>query len=436
MPSAYIKRLDIAKESSYCNRGTGSASPTQPSTWIPCEFADASQIVAVGETTTTENGTGTGGFGRLPGQALIDAQTAAPVRKGTLTVDWLLRGDPTAQQTGLRLLLGTRLGYSSAVADILSSVSVSASGALTLTGSGGIGSNRPNFVGYSLPDGRISYQMGTNTSVSTTPTSLIANSFTAYTAEAMAPKTGGDDLICEWWQKSTGSELALTYTSTTRYTVALRITGDGWQQQCYGCSLTSLTISPEGDGRAIKMSCTIDCPYVIDIASPVTPSPLEIEDGPVLHSLGSPVLVGTTSNNLGWNQTPMCVAEWSVALNWTTAGSACGSYWQGRAPLEATDLDIQIDMTIGHDAAQARAFFAAKWQAGNSFPLLLPFGGKISSDDDEAYGGAIIIPAAYVKSGDVLIQDLSGDLVQTKVSLGATVSSTNNALPLFELGIF
>ena len=424
MPSSAIRQLDIAPEVSYMSRGANGEPDATGLDWEACELADASAVVAIGTTQTLQYNTATGGFAHPVGEALIDPQSGEPVRSGTLTIDWYLRGgiDQGDADLGLRRLLTTRLLLQSNNASV-TTASVTTGGVVTY-GSGTPVKGRP--LAYQLSDGRVTYGIATNTTGSNLPTRTYA---AAISGRGVVPGAGGGQ-ISQWVQPATGAD-PITYGSNT---VALRLTGDGWQQLCFGCSMTALTITAEGDGRAIRCSATVDCPYVVDvdaadIETPAWPDPAE---GPVLHALGSPAVIGASYYN-GGSSTAPCVSTWSVSLSWTTAGSACGSYWSGRAPLEATALETTISLTIGHPAEDLRQVLASYWKNGSKFTVELPFGGDVSaSASPRPWGGAIIIPAAYVTSGDVLIQDLSGDAIQTSAELTAGLPA-DDALPLISL---
>ena len=425
MPSSAIRQLDIAPESSYMSRGADGEPDPSGLEWEACELADASAVVAIGSTQTLDYNTATGGFGRPVGEALIDPVSGNPVRSGTMTIDWYLRGGIYGGSTnaGLRWLLSSRLLAQSNNA-VVGAASVTTGGVVTVTGGTSV-KGRP--LAYTYGDGRVTYGIASNTSGANLPTRTYG---AAITGRGIVPASSGTALISQWVQPATGAD-PITYGENT---VALRLTGDGWQQLIFGASMTALTISADGDGRAIRLSATVDCPYVVDVdpGDIVTPNWPDLLDGPVLHALGSPAVVGAAYDNANGSTAP-CISTWSVGLTWTTAGSACGSYWSGRAPLEATALDTQISITIGHPAEDLRQILASYWKAGSQFGLELPFGGDLSaSASPRPWGGAIIIPAAYVTSGDVLIQDLSGDAIQTTATLAAGTPA-DASIPLLSL---
>lgn len=425
MPSSAIRQLDIALESSYMSRGADGEPDPSGLEWEACELADASAVVAIGSTQTLDYNTATGGFGRPVGEALIDPVSGNPVRSGTMTIDWYLRGglDVDEHDRGLRRLLSTRLLLQTNAATV-GAASVTTGGLVTVTGATSV-VGRP--LAYTYPDGRVTYGIASTASGANLPSRTYG---AAITGRGIVPSSTGNAQIGQWVQPSTGAD-PIPYGSNT---VALRLTGDGWQQLIFGASMTALAISADGNGRAIRLSATVDCPYVVDVdpADFVTPNWPDPDEGPVLHALGSPAVVGSAYDNANGSTAP-CISTWSVGLTWTTAGSACGSYWSGRAPLEATALDTQISITIGHPAESLRQILASYWESGSQFGLELPFGGDLSaSASPRPWGGAIIIPAAYVTSGDVLIQDLSGDAIQTTATLAAGTPSAA-AFPLLSL---
>lgn len=428
MPSTHIKMLDIAVEPTYMNRGSD-GEPTQTGlTWMPCEFADASQIIAFGDTQTLAYNASTGSFATNPGEALIDPVSNTPVKRGSITIDFYLRGGLTDNKKGLLALLCSRLAPSAANASI-DDAEIQPGQLNTLAEI-----SRSQFIAYTLADGRVTYGLVTSdddTVVTTCPP--VADDDT-HDGSVTQPGTGATRL-CAYTVPGEGGD-PIPYGTGT---VALRLTGDGWQQVCYGCAMTALTISCDGDGRAIKLSATVDCPAIYDIASPVSPSWPTVTDGPILHSLGSPAMIYDETSEAfltGVGGGP-CIAAWSVSLNWTTAGAACGSYWSGRAPLEATSLDATIDLTIGSLPYDTVTFFKNAWMGQHFLNVSLPFGAAIeNSPSPRPWGGAIIIPSAYVADGSVTNPDLSGDAVQSTVSLRLGRPKYPAPWPIFCLGVF
>ena len=162
MPSTHIKRLDIALESSYMNRNADGEPSDSGLTWMACEFADASQIVAFGDTQTLEYNASTGGFGVNPGEALVDPLTDVPVKRGSMSIDFYLRGGQTNHQAGLLALLCSRLVGTGQTAKTTASMTVNTTSVEVPTAvSGG------QFLAWMMSDNRVSYALSSNTSTST-----------------------------------------------------------------------------------------------------------------------------------------------------------------------------------------------------------------------------------------------------------------------------
>lgn len=436
MPSSSIRRLDIAAEASYMNRDPATGEPTTTGLdWLPCEIADATQITAIGDTTTTATNTSTGGFGTQPGDPLLNPNvnafnvTMAPIKAGTLTVDFFLRSGSSdewfAPDQATKIILTSRLGFE--FFDLKKSISsaMTASGQITLPEAPAVG----DIIAYSLPDGRMSY--GLAASATTSQILQPSESFLeAYAAKSISRSSSGTFIGNNYSIPAVGGD-PITYGEKT---FALRITGDGWQQIAFGCAMTALSISAEAEGRGVRCSATIDCPFIVDIpaADIVTPD-WPTATGSVFHSLGSPFVVAVADAPAAsnWDEA-YCVSAWTLNLNWTTSGAACGSYWSGRAPLEATSLDASLELTIGHPSAASRDFFAAAWANSSKLQVILPFGGDWSMSS----GGCIAIPGAYITDGSVSNPDLSADAIQTQVSLGLSNDPTGKADYLLKLLIF
>lgn len=425
MPSTHIKMLDIAVEPTYMNRGSD-GEPTQTGlTWMPCEFADASQIIAFGDTQTLDYNASTGSFATNPGEALIDPVSNTPIKRGSITIDFYLRGGLTDNKKGLLALLCSRLAPS-VVAAATDNVEV-ISGQIIAPDD----IDRDQFLAYTLADGRVTY--GLATSIGDSAVSVYPPIAADANYDGITTWLDDDGIrLCTYTVPGEGGD-PIPYGTGT---VALRLTGDGWQQVCYGCAMTALTITCDGDGRAIKLSATVDCPAIYDIASPVATSWPVVTDGPILHSLGSPAVIydGTSHTYCPGLGGGPCVAAWTVTLTWTTAGAACGSYWSGRAPLEATSLDATIDLTIGSMPYETIAFLRDAWMGMHDLCVSLPFGGNL--EGSTRWGGAIIIPSAFVADGSVTNPDLSGDAVQSTVSLRLGPPTFDQPWPIFCLGVF
>lgn len=400
------------------NRDPATGEPTTTGLdWLPCEIADATQITAIGDTTTTAVNTSTGGFGTQPGDPLLNPNAnlfgdgGQPIKSGTLTVDFFLRSgadvDDLSPANGTRLILMSRLAWDYYDCTASTSSAITTAGAITLPAA----PNRGDVVAFSLPDGRMSYGLA-NSAAATTTLSPREIFDAAYTAQSISREIGGDLGANTFTLPSVGGD-PIIY---GKKTFALRITGDGWQQITFGCAMTALSITAETEGRGIRCSATIDCPFIVDVPA----ADIEVPNWPgaygdVYHSLGSPFALGFSGADAAanWDEA-YCVSAWTLNLNWTTSGAACGSYWSGRAPLEATSLDASLELTIGHPSAESRAFFADAWARQLKFRVILPFGGNW----DTPSGGCIAIPGAYVTDGSVSNPDLSADAIQTQVSLG------------------
>lgn len=436
MPSSSIRRLDISAEATYMNRDPATGEPSLNGIdWLPCEIADATQITAIGDTTTTATNTSTGGFGTQPGDPLLDPNanvfnvTNAPIKTGTLTVDFFLRSgadvDILSPANGTRLILASRLAWDYFDCSESISSAMTIAGAITLPAAPNIG----DVIAFSLPDGRMSYGLA-NSASATTNLSPKESFDAAYTAQSISRETDGEFGSNTFTLPAVGGD-PITY---GKKTFALRITGDGWQQIAFGCAMTALSITAEAEGRGIRCSATIDCPFIIDVPTadievPVWPGAY----GDVYHSLGSPFAVafagGAAAAN--WDEA-YCVSAWTLNLSWTTSGAACGSYWSGRAPLEATSLDASLELTIGHPSAASRQFFADAWKNQKKLQVILPFGGNW----DTPSGGCIAIPGAYVTDGSVSNPDLSADAIQTQVTLGLSNDPGGSFDYLIKLLIF
>lgn len=435
MPSSSIRRLDLATESSYMSRNANGVPDPTGLVWYPCEIADATQITAIGDTTTTAVNTSTGGFGTQPGEPLLDpsadaySQTNSAIKSGTLTVDFYLRGDvkygdPIDQQA-LLWCFYSRMSENIQISSAANG-SMTTGGQISTIATPTIG----DIIAYCLPDGRVTYGIETTTNAAQVlrPKQTFSEAYSP--AMFGHDEDNGDLYNFAWSIPSVGGDPVPYGTRTA----ALRMTGDGWQQIAFGCAVTALSITCEAEGRGIRCSATIDCPCIVDVPFADIQTPTWPDaNGPVLHALGSPFIVGTSSAAAVTYDNAYCASEWTLSLNWTTAGAACGSYWSGRAPLEATSLDASLELTIGHPSAASRQYFADAWKNQTKLTIILPFGGEIDVDGGQKFGGCIAIPGAYVTDGSVTNPDLSADAIQTKVTLGLSNDPADVIPYLFKL---
>ena len=206
---------------------------------------------------------------------------------------------------------------------------------------------------------------------------------------------------------------------STTSSVAIKITGQGWTQKCYGCTLTSLSLAGGGDSRAVRCTATVDCAYVETVTSG-TPQVLASDSSlGVLHQLASPLGLGedfaltTATFSAGTDADSLsalpsqCVDEWTCSIEFSTAYSSCGSYIVGRSRAETVQAAVTLQLSLGSLAAYSALH--SQWQSQTARTVLLGFSGN-------SIGGAIAIPAAVV-SEFTPAPDLSSDFARTTVTL-------------------
>ena len=434
MASSNIRALEIAPEPSYCNLIDGYPS-TSGLDFTAVEFIDASQITPISDTFQDTEG-GRSGYYANPPEPLVSSDGDI-VRRGTITLDFYLRPRGTSDLLdGLRVLLGTRFKAVEKSSDSYDIVSIS-NNVITFTDDSGLS------VGdvLCIPKGsQVFYTHVINVSVNASSqqvctvipslAGLVEAGDSAYVmCRFELPSKGGDPVR--------GGNIS-PLSTTSQPSVALRLTGDGWRQVCFGCVLTALTITGTGtDTRSVKCSATIDVAFAKDISS-TTDYPLpERSGGKILHSLAAPLVIsdsylnspptGNYASNPG-----QCVDSWTLTLNWTCEGATCGNTYVGRAPLEATNLEATLELILGGMTTLSQ-FAYNRWITMQKTGLSLGF----NTTEEDNCGGCIIIPAAIVKDGTVATVDLGAGFIRTHINLspGAMTLDASGDQPMLQLGI-
>lgn len=459
MPSGTIRSIEMAHEPTFCNLGASSngAPSTDGLTFTPIEVIDSSGLI-VSDAPLQDSGNGNrAGFYTTAPEAVVDPN-GDPIVRGSLTLDFYLRAQkgvyvrpsgssPMPPSVTTRDLIGTRL---KAVCAYEGSIfgEEAADGALRQI-TGEYAELSTGQLMAVCPDLKVGHDNAP--SAPDVPNQImryaICTSFTTsageYTAKYSPCLTGEEPQMISplegFYQPTEGGDPVRggqtaggPWATTHAPTVCLRITGDGWQQVCYGCALTALTVGADGDSRAVKCSATVDVAYAVtaygDFEAAFTP----ITDGPVLHSLGMAANIGPaytppvspSGHEVEDDLLNICIDSWSLSLSWSTAAISCGNYWVGRGPLEATNLETSLELSFG--GTDASSSLLTQWAEGTYRTVIIGFGGRQRSnwatpdqDNDLAsFGGCICLPAACLLSG-APAPDLGGDLIKTTVTLGA-----------------
>lgn len=433
MPSSSIRFLEIAEEPSFCNLVGGYPSDTGL-VWQSIEFVDAGQLVTIGEATQTEVNDTNASWGKLAPEADLDGQ-GAPVVGGSLSFDVYLRstGGTAAQADnyGVKKLLRTRLLSYDRYTDLGTNVpskitSVSSSGFVT------------NDHAYFASDVVALVKNDDQQSLPLYITSSDVSNTEPYVWDTTFASAGDDKVLplTYYYLPSGGGDPLPSHP-----TVALRITGDGWCKVAYGCSLTGLTLTMDGDNRAIKMSLTVDMTAVFEVTPVPTVARAVVGDGAILHQLGAPLIVGKSyssavpSDGSGAPDPSIanayCIDSMTLTLTWTAEGYACGSYYLKHSPLEAVSLDASLQLSIGGIDAQQQ--FLANWKdrADNYCYIAIGFGGDITENE----GGAIIIPAAFVKDPSIWNIDAGSSYLKTNVTFDLGFNQIVSGGPCIMIGL-
>lgn len=435
MSSSSIRSLEIAKESTYCSLSNGVPS-TSGLSFQAVEFIDASQVTPVAETVLdTPNGSRGGLYSNPP--EILQSGSGYIIKRGTMTIDFYLRSCGTSALTdGMRALFGTRFSFSSGsgnestVSSVTTNTVVVAQSTFCSVGDVVAFQKSEDGPAYYAHVVSVSSASSQSTLTIDPPlTGLVTQGdYVSCLKDFRLPSFGGDPL------KNGGSS---PYNTSQPPTVAMRITGDGWSQVCYGCQMTALTISgTDGDSRAVKCSATINVPCAIDGGS-LTPAVGQKYGGPIEHSLAAPITISsgftsTAPTSSITSSTPPCVDQWSLTLTWTCESSACGNIWVGKAPLEAVSMDASLDLMLGGTTKQTALIDELK--SGDYVGVSLGLSGNIVEAES---GGAIVIPAAFVSDGSVSTVDLGAGFVRTHcvMGIGPNVLDASGNKPCLQIAL-
>lgn len=404
MTSSQLRSLEIVQESSFCGLSASETSPNSSGlTYSAVDFLDLTQLIVDGESLVDDASGLRGGLYSNPVRpVVIDGET--PVR-GTFSFDFYLRGWESTDP-GIIALLKTRFDLtSSASASATISTATSSSQAVTTsaainTAAGGVcfaNHNELNIYGYVC-----AYSSGTSFTV--TPNIV---------SRGAAPS---DDIDGCWTLKLPTQGLPATTSSC-----AIKITGQGWTQECFGCTLTSLSMTSAADSRGVRCTATVDCAYVRYTQSG-TPKVIAADsDLGVLHQLSSPLALGSpfdlTTGSFGSGSAAstlstlpsQCVDEWTCTIEFTTAFSSCGSYIVGRNRAETVSATATLEMSLANITSYSD--LKAQYVGEKGRTVLLGFKGA-------DIGGAICLPAAVISELPAA-PDVGSDFARTSVTFQA-----------------
>lgn len=402
MSSTQLRSLEIAQETTFCGLSASQTTPTDTGlSYTVVDFLDLTQLLVEGEALVDDPSGLRGGLYSNPVRP-VDIGGDTPVR-GSFSFDFYLRAWESSDH-GIVDLLKTRFDLT-ASASVSSTISTATDSTQAVTCSTAVSTSAGGVVCAEHDGLRIygyvcAYTSGTSHVV--TP-NLVSRGAAI-----------GDAYDGCWTLKLPTQGLPSTASS-----VAIKITGQGWTQKCYGCTLTSLSMTGGGDSRGVRCTATVDCAYV-ETTTSGTPQVLASDSSlSVLHQLASPLglgedfalTTGTFASGVDADTLStlpsQCVDEWTCTIEFTTAFASCGSYIVGRSRAETVQANITLAMSLGSLAAYTE--FESQWQSQNARTVLLGFSG-------DGVGGAIAIPAAVV-SEFTPAPDLGSDFARTSITL-------------------
>lgn len=407
MSSSQLRSIEIATESTFCGL---SASSTQPNStglsFTAVDFLDAGQLIVEGDVVSDDPSGLLGGGYTNPARPV--ALSGSVLSRGSFSFDFYLRPWGPSD-TGIPELLKTRFDTGTGASG--STISTGTTSTQAITTSAAVTTSAGGVCSVITDDGTTLYgyvcAYSSGTSFTLTPNVISRGAAI------------GDDIDGCWTLKIPTAGLPAT-TSTC----CIRIKGNNWSQELYGCTLTSLTMAGSSDSRAVRCTATVDVAAISTAVTSTTPLTVAADSAlGVLHQLNSPLALSTTfalnpgsfasgfANNTSTATLPsQCVDEWSLSVEFNTAFSSCGSYVVGRSKSETTSINTTLELHVGGTALYSALQTQFKDQKACNLIL-----GMTANDEGR---GAIVIPAAVI-SEFTPAPDLGSDFVRTAVTFAS-----------------
>lgn len=413
MSSSQLRSLSIATESSFCGLTASNQTPTSSGlTFTVVDVLDIGQLIVEGEAVADDPSAMRGGSYSMPARPVF--QDGKPVARGSFSFDFYLKGWSSTDK-GIPELLKTR--FDTTAGSGFESLSTATSGSQAVTVAGSVTTSAGGVCVVESDAGSVFGLVCSYTSA--TSFSLTPN------IVSRGADPGNDLSVC--WTLS----LPTAGLPSTSSTCCIKITGQGWTQTLYGCSLTSLSMSGSSDSRGVRCSATVDVAFVDTVVNSGTPAVLAADaDAPILHQLGSPLALSTTfylsTGGFASGFTPnsntmtapgQCVDEWTLNIEFATSFSSCGSFYVGRSRSETTSVTTTLELHIGATALYSD--FVSQWESLMACNAILGFTGANDAR------GAIVLPAAVV-SEFTPAPDLGSDFVRTSITLAAGPCPTSS----------
>lgn len=408
MISTKIKGVGIREELTYCEIDASTGLPTLPpdAEFEAVEFLDASQIVQIGDAMQSD---GTGervGYTSTPPEVLHVGTGAVGdpvrlIRSGEITIDayfyagWPFSGDHMGSGQLVQLLASV-CGYETIGSECNSEITgVTASGEITIEDST-TPLGRGDVVRIYGPAGKSRNYYA------------IVTAKSSNTVTVVPPMTGTEISGDGSWTIMRVGGYGLTPITGDGETYTIRLYGDGWVEDCFGCVLTGLTLSLADDTRAVKASYTIRASYVETHESTAQIPLPTLARGGVCHMTGAPIMAESARprgedgyNPLDPALSRTCVEDFELSIEWTVEAPSCGLNLIPYGRPMVTDAAVSVSYKIPYSAEAAvdltRRY--AQQQVGALVFGMSSAGGRGGGREDHAQGAAILIPDFAITTG-------------------------------------
>lgn len=373
MASSTIRYLGVSQESSFCGLETND-SPTLTGSLKKFNVLNTQAQIVTDDPLSVDGTDAREGFYSVPKYVYVDSNDN-PTKRGSLTIECYLTSE---SNDALELLLKTRFG----------SVANNKSGTVTTAPT-----SSSNVI-----------------ACSTTPSNGIFASekgVSYISSNALTPNQYAIGLdVDDKFKQTEYYYIPSTSVVNPSNTCAIRIYGDGWAQDCLGCTLTGLTLTCDADTRVIRASLSVDVAYVIDKGTTSPADLTTVTATSPLYSLAAKSILGDVIG--------ACLDEWSLTITFNGEAFSCGNYAVGRGPWQASSMDCVFNASIA--GITQIDILREYYKSGETFPVSIPFTGNNIM-------AGFVIPETCFNDGSVMSVDTSKGFLRTTVNLSPSYST-------------
>ena len=206
---------------------------------------------------------------------------------------------------------------------------------------------------------------------------------------------------------------------TTIPSVTLQLNGIGWQADCSGATVTSMSFNYSSETARLEVTFELDCAHINYQNVADSTVAVAYADGGVLHHLKSYLTISDTGGTRSvpvvapaeLAATQYCMDEFSLTLNFERSINGCGESMIGRSGFEITDYSAEGSIILGGTSTA----FDDDLFSGTMRTFVIGFNSGDATDEGE--GGCIVIPAAII-TNDPEKRDVGKSHLRTALNFG------------------